>query len=198
MKKGKISDEDLLTAIQSGGRDCDEAMAYLYRMHVDKIVSFVVARNGSREEAKDVFQDSLVNLLIGVRKGKFEVKSTIGTYLYAISKNLWYRRFNRSTMEDSYKQANQKPDIGEETPEILLMGDDQKKMVDGLLGSLKTKCKEVLLLWAQKFSMKEIADELGYQNDQVVRNKKNLCLKELKENVRKFPEARNMVQELIK
>ena len=198
MKKLKNTDEDLLMALKAGGRECDEAMAYLYQKHVDKIVSFIIARNGSREEAKDVFQDSLVNLLMGVRQGKFEGKSSIGTYLYAISKNLWYRRFNRSTREDDYKSANKGSDIGEETPELLLMDNDQKEMIGGLLGSLKAKCKEVLLMWAQKFSMKEIAEELGYQNDQVVRNKKNHCLKELKERVRKSPEVRNIVQELIK
>ena len=52
-------------------------------------------------------------------------------------------------------------------------------------------------MWAQKYSMKEIAAALGYSNEQVVRNKKNHCLKELKELVRKNPEVRNLIGELL-
>ncbi|MEL6251851.1 MAG: hypothetical protein AAFR87_07565 [Bacteroidota bacterium] len=66
------------------------------------------------------------------------------------------------------------------------------------MDSLKDKCKEVLTMWAQKYSMKEIAEALGYSNEQVVRNKKNHCLKELKELVRKNPEVRNLIGELLK
>lgn len=198
MNRLSYTDEELIQAIKKGGRQCDDAMEYLYRRHVDQTIAFIVTRNGSREEAKDVFQDSLVNLLVSIREGKFEGKSTINTYLYAISKNLWYRRFNRSIREDDYKTTNQGPEAGELTPEISLMDNDQQKLVGDLLNSLKAKCREVLILWAQKFAMKEIADQLGYQNEQVVRNKKNHCLKELKERVRNNPQARSLIHELVR
>ena len=175
---------------RSGGSACDQAMEYLYRHNVDQIVGFIVKRNGSREEAKDVFQDAMVNLLMSIRSGKFEGKSSLHTYLYAISKNLWYRRFNRSVRADEYKASNPTDDKDTITPELTLISDDQHAQLMELMDKLKRNCKEVLYLWAQKYSMKEIAENLGYGNEQVVRNKKNHCLKELKELVRTHPEIR--------
>lgn len=49
-----------------------------------------------------------------------------------------------------------------------------------LLDGLKDKCREVLNLWAYSYSMSEIAQMLAYSSPQVVMNKKNLCLKELR------------------
>ena len=195
--KRQYSDQELIAAIRSGGSACEMAMEYMYKKHIDRIVGFIVQRNGSREEAKDIFQDAVVNLLVSIRSGKFEGKSTLGTYLYAISKNLWYRRFNRSLRSDEIKAAQAPDETDSDTPEILLMNNDQEVLLSRLMDQLKDKCKGVLSMWAQKYSMKEIAEALGYGNEQVVRNKKNLCLKELKELVRKHPEVRNLVKELV-
>ncbi|MDX2246954.1 MAG: sigma-70 family RNA polymerase sigma factor [Bacteroidia bacterium] len=197
MKRLNYTDEAVIKAIREGGKACDEVMAFLYRRQVEQVVAFITTRNGSREEAKDVFQDALVNLLVAIREGKFEGKSSLNTYLYAISKNLWYRRFNRSVKEDDYKNANAGDEKTDFTPEVHIMDNDQRSLVSNLLGSLKAKCREVLILWAEKYSMKEIAEELGYQNEQVVRNKKNHCLSELKELVRNHPEARTLIEELV-
>ncbi|MEM7375571.1 MAG: sigma-70 family RNA polymerase sigma factor [Bacteroidota bacterium] len=193
----RYTDQELFAAIQGGGKACDQAIQYLYKKHLEKICKFVTGRNGSREEAKDVFQDAIVNLLVGIQEGKFEQKSSLGTYLYAISKNLWYRRFNRSLKQDNLESAGVSEEIEDGTPEILLMEDHQREMLGDLLSHLKPKCKEVLTLWSQRFSMKEIASQLAYSNEQVVRNKKNHCLKELKEMVRKNPDVQSLMAELV-
>lgn len=192
------NDQELVDQIKQGGSACERAMKHLYRQHLDSVVNFIVNRSGSREEAKDVFQDAVVNVLVAVQKGKFSGDSSLGTYLFAISKNLWYRRFKRSLKqgdmpEDYATEASEAPE-----PDVTLMGNDEQRLVQGLLGQLKSKCLEVLTMWAQKFAMKEIAQQLGYQNDQVVRNKKNHCLKELRKLVAQQPEARALVQELVK
>lgn len=193
----RYTDQEIFVAIQQGGSACDKAIQYLYRKHLEKICSFVTGRNGSREEAKDVFQDAIVNLLVSIQEGKFEGKSSLGTYLYAISKNLWYRRFNRSLKQDLLDSPEQSEEVAEDTPELLLMADHQRELLEHLLDSLKAKCKEVLTMWSQKYSMKEIASQLEYRNEQVVRNKKNHCLKELKSLVRNSAEAQSLVSELV-
>lgn len=191
-----MTDEVLIEAIQKGGKACDQALAYLYRTHMEKVIPFIMARNGSEEEAKDVFQDALVSLLMSIRKGSFEGKSSLQTFLFAISKNLWYRRFNRNQLSENYKANHVEETVEQSTPFVSLMDQDQQKTLEQLLAQLKPKCREVLNLWAQKYSMKEIAAQLGYSGEQVARNKKTACLKELKELVRTNPEIRALVQEM--
>lgn len=197
MNRGNYTDTELISALKAGGSSCDQAMAFIYRKHLDSVLSFIMARNGSREEAKDIFQDAVLSLLMSVQEGKFEGKSSLSTYLHAISKNLWYRRFRRSITADEYKASlsTDEKELGD--PEFILVDQDMEKQLQTLMGGLKDKCKEVLTLWAQKYSMKDIATALGYSNEQVVRNKKNHCMKELKEMVRKSPGVRSLIGELL-
>ncbi|MEL6676733.1 MAG: RNA polymerase sigma factor [Bacteroidota bacterium] len=197
-EKLNISDSSLIERIKQGGSACDQAMKWIYRQHVDQIVQFIVSRNGSQDEAKDIFQDAMINLMLSIQQEKFKGNSSLRTYLYAISKNLWYRRFNRSLREDAYKMEQSGAEDLAESPDVLLMETEKQQALHQMMDQLKVKCKEVLLLWARKFSMKEIAEKLGYQNEQVVRNKKNLCLKELKSLVQENPQVRNMIGELVK
>lgn len=191
------TDTELISALKAGGSTCDKAMAFIYRKHLDSVLSFIMARNGSKEEAKDIFQDAVLSLLMSVQEGKFEGKSSLSTYLHAISKNLWYRRFRRSITADEYKASLNKEEKELGDPEFIMVDQDTEKQLQVLMGELKDKCKEVLTLWAQKYSMKEIATALGYSNEQVVRNKKNHCMKELKELVRKSPGVRSLIGELL-
>ena len=100
--------------------------------------------------------------------------------------------------EDSYIQRQDKNEVDALSPEILIMHEDQRQGIRDILDTLKDKCKEVLLLWSQKYSMKEIAGELNYSNEQVVRNKKNHCMKELKEKVRTHPHIRQIIHDWVK
>ncbi|GAB4420409.1 MAG: hypothetical protein OHK0039_34000 [Bacteroidia bacterium] len=192
----QYTDEELIRWIQAGGTACERAMTYLYRRQGEPVIGYITARNGSREEARDILQNAIVNLLLVVQQGRFEGKSSLQTYLISTAKFIWFRRFNRSLRQDSL-EATEHDEPGGELPDLLLIEDDQARQLHALMGSLKDKCMDVLGLWAQKFSMKEIAERLGYANEQVVRNKKNHCLNELKERVRTQPSVRALVQELI-
>lgn len=99
--------------------------------------------------------------------------------------------------EESYIQKQDDNDVDYVSPEILIMEEDRRSGVNEILASLKDKCREVLLMWSQKYSMKEIAQAIGYSNDQVVRNKKNHCMKELKERVRNNPQIRQLIHDWV-
>ena len=52
---------------------------------------------------------------------------------------------------------------------------------------LGAACQKVLQMWQLSYSMKEIAEELGYKNDAVARKKKRLCMKKLLEILEEAP-----------
>ncbi|MCI4668898.1 MAG: sigma-70 family RNA polymerase sigma factor [Bacteroidia bacterium] len=191
------SDQELIERIKAGGHACEEAMGFIYKQYVDEVVAYLTRRQFDGEEARDVVQDAVINLLMGVQQGKFLGNSSLKTYLYAISKNLWLRRLRRKGTEDAYIQKQDETDVDHTSPEVLIMEEDQRSGVSEILAKLKERCREVLLMWSQKYSMKEIAQTLGYSNDQVVRNKKNHCMKELKEKVRNNPHIRQLIHDWV-
>ena len=160
-------------------------------------MKFITNRKGTLEDAEDVFQEGIAELVINIRTDRFKGGSTITTYLYAICKNIWFKKFRKTERKEKVQLSIVRDEIDEAGPEIQLIGEEQKTLVLSLFDHLKMKCKEVLYLWALNYSMKEIAAKLDYNNDQVVMNKKNLCLKELKEKLKSDPSFINKVRELI-
>ena len=66
-----------------------------------------------------------------------------------------------------------------------------------MLEQLGNACQKVLRLWAQHFSMTEIANELGYKNSQIAMNKKNRCLGKLRDSLEKNTSARESLKSYL-
>lgn len=178
-RKIKYSDKELLADILLGGKAEDKAITYLIKKNWEKVRQFVTTRNGKLEDAEDVLQEGITELLLNVRKKRFKGESAISTYLFAICKNIWYKKFQKQDKAALFKSEYSTETIGKNTPEILFIDEEQKANILALFDHLKAKCKEVLYLWGLNYSMKEIAKKLNYSSEQVAMNKKNLCLKEL-------------------
>ena len=55
-------------------------------------------------------------------------------------------------------------------------------------------CKEVLMLWAYGYKMKEIANIMNYKSDNMAKKKKYKCFKELLEFLEQNPEAKSALR----
>ncbi|MDN5216775.1 sigma-70 family RNA polymerase sigma factor [Fulvivirgaceae bacterium BMA12] len=179
-KRKKYNTEALISAIKSGGRQEEEAIGFLIEKDYGKIENLIVKRNGSVADAEDIFQEALTVLILNIRKGAFKGESTVHTYLYAICKGMWYKRFKKYTRESDHHAGMMVHDLDEETPEAVMLDEEQKSLLHQLFDQLRENCKEVLLYWGMSYSMTEIADMLSFSNAQVAMNKKNKCLKQLK------------------
>lgn len=196
LKRILYSEKDIIDDIKSGGSKQDRAIVHLLKKHESKITKFITFRKGSIEDAEDVLQEGITELVLNIRNGRFKGGSSLATYLFAICKNIWYKKFKKLDRSETYKSQQTPDDIDKINPEIQLISEEQKTLILALFDHLKTKCKEVLYLWGLNYSMKEIAEKLAYSNDQVVMNKKNLCLKELRERLKNDQEFIKKVREL--
>ena len=64
-------------------------------------------------------------------------------------------------------------------PETQLLSDEQKEILDELLSRLGERCKNVLKLWLNGYSMKEIASKLELTSDTMARKIKYKCKNDL-------------------
>ncbi len=183
-----IKDDALIALLQSGKRhENDRALSYLYQKHYRMLESLVQKYNGSDADAQDVFQDSLIVLFNQVKSGQFELKSSISTYLYAIARNIWFKKF-RTVSKESELQAVHEAIPEEENQLGFLEKSEKSNLIAQLLGQLDEKCRKLLLLfYYERQRMKYIADEMGWQSEQVAKNQKTLCMKKLKGMVNANP-----------
>ena len=195
-KRKKFSDQQMVEAIKQGDRLENEVISYLIEKNQGRISQLIVARSGAQEDAEDVLQEALAALIFNVKTGRFKGESSLHTYLYAISKGMWYKRFKKYVREKKHHTTLIIDDQDESTPEIDLMDQEQKILLVQLFDQLKSKCKEVLYYWGQGYAMNEIADKLEFSGAQVAMNKKNKCLKELRGLMDHDPLVQQLVVEL--
>lgn len=190
-ERGADSDE-LLAAMLAGGEELEQAIVRMYEDPAcrGRVVKFVRSKGGTQEDAEDVFQESVRLAILGVRGGKYAGTGSLAAYVFGVSRNLWYKRFQQKVRlrltEDSSAQATV-PEAPED-PEAGYLEEELRQHLNALLDQLSPKCREVLELWKLSYSMREIAERVGYKSEGVARKKKRLCLVKLIELLDANPE----------
>ena len=187
-------DTELLDAIRSGGRRLETAMHdLLHSGWKEGIGAYVRARGGNRQDGEDVFQDGIRHLIMNVRAGRFNGKSSLKTYLSSICKNLWHTRFSRAVKLGEIKHHAAPETPYEPGPEQLFLQKERSAVLEKLLAQLGEKCKQVLGRWSLGFSFAEIGALTG-KAEGTVRKQKHDCLKRLTGLLKDKPE---LVAELL-
>jgi len=175
-------DEELLLAIRENIR-LDDALRYLYRNYFGGISIYIQQNQGNKQDAEDIFQESIIAFIQLVQSNKFRGDASVKTFLFAINKNTWLnelkRRSRAGSRETNFEKAKETIDEG---ITHYIAGREARTQVLGIMDKLGEGCKKILLAYYyENLSMKEIVSTLNYENDQVLRNKKYKCLKQLEQ-----------------
>ncbi|MEO7984808.1 MAG: hypothetical protein ABI688_12080 [Bacteroidota bacterium] len=97
--------------------------------------------------------------------------------------------------EEKYENAQDKT----ETDMSDLIVDREGKMeLLRLVGALGESCRKILMLfYYENLSMREILGATEYENEQVVRNKKYKCLKQLEQMLQANPALKQTLKNLL-
>jgi RNA polymerase sigma factor (sigma-70 family) len=193
-----IPDAVIIDTLQKG-KSMDEAVKALYRDHFESLAWFVMNNSGSKQDAEDIFQDVIVSFIDLVKKGKFRGEASIKTFLFAMNKNTWLnelkRRGRAGQRELKYEKEQDKMEM--DTTHFIADREATKQVMD-LVGELGDTCKKILLMfYYENLSMKEILEGLDYENEQVVRNKKYKCLKQLEQMITANPALKQNLKNLL-
>jgi RNA polymerase sigma factor (sigma-70 family) len=179
-----FSDEDIIAQIQAGN---ERSLNALYDKCKSKAIRFLTINGADYETAQDIFQDAMVLFYEKVRKGNFEQRSTIQTYLNSVCRNI-FLNIIRGEKEikiplDIVIDINilDTIDVYEEEKEIRI------SKIETELLNLKNKggkCFEMLYAYFYEGkNMKEIAKQFEYTDADNAKHQKARCQKQLKEMV---------------
>jgi RNA polymerase sigma factor (sigma-70 family) len=166
----------------------------IYDEHYSLIERMIVSQRGDSDDAKDIYQEAFLIFLDNIQNPNFELTVKISTYLYAIAKNLWFKRL-RVLGQQSFiideRFADELPDVSENVDRFL----EEEQKYDNLylgLEQLGEPCKSVLTdFFFQKLSMEAIAIKHGYTNSDNAKTQKYKCLMRLKKLVAVGQKRRN-------
>jgi len=165
-----LSDDIIIRGIRN--RD-DTAFKYLQVKFQDGVRLMVLEMGGTREDARDVFNEGLIALIKLVERDNFELTCKLGTLVYALCNKKWKQQLEKQAAARNYHLRRDDPDpphdFTEDTDEKLyrnIFWESFKKLGD--------TCKKILEGYLKGDSPKDIAMMLGYTYN-YVRKKKSLC-----------------------
>ena len=191
-------DSEMVTNIRSGQR-LEETIKAIYRGHFDSLSWYVMNNSGSRQDAEDVFQEVVVSFIDMVQKDKFRGDSAVKTLLFSINRHIWLNELKRRgralAREEKYERGQ---DRVEPDSSHLIADREGKAEVTRLVGELGESCRKILLLfYYENWSMKDILKTVDYENEQVLRNKKYKCLKQLEKILNEKPSLKQTLKTLL-
>ena len=162
-----------------GKDDLDEALRALYKSCYKDVVQDIRFKGAEREDAEDVFQEALLVLVKKIQRQEFRNESGLKTFLKGIARNVWLSQQRsderRKVRETSYMHG------GDEVEAPKLWRESHKEFSE-LLDILGEGCKTLLIkFYFEEMDMEVLARQFNYKSIQVLRNRKVLCLKKLRE-----------------
>jgi RNA polymerase sigma factor (sigma-70 family) len=167
--------------LQGLARSDKKAIESIYKSHYNMVQSLILNNNGSAEDAKDIFQETMIVLYKKARAGDFELNCQIKTYLYSVSRRLWLKRLQQMNRFAPALQDVENTIPVEEEMEQHEKSNEEFQAMEKAIGHLGEPCKSLLeAYYFQKKSMHEIAAGFGYTNADNAKNQKYKCLMRLK------------------
>jgi len=178
------TEQQLLAALAAGERSATEQ---LYQQHYHIINGWLIKNGGSSADGADLFQEAMVVLFGKAQDNNFRLTCSIGTYLFAISKHLWYKKLQRQHREPVYLLDNtgtEEDDTGigyEDDINVHHEREAHYEQLDTALGQIGEPCRSLLkAYYHHDKSMQEIAADFGYTNPDNAKTQKYKCLARLR------------------
>ncbi len=174
----EISDDILLEKLKS-----EEKAAYelLYKFYFPSIAHYIRQNSGNEHDAEDIFQETIIVLLNKVRQPDFELTSSLKTYLFSISKNLWLKNIRND------KKLSFNPDIADiELVTDESSDDDQEEKVMTWFEKITENCQRILkAIFFMDEPMGNLMTKMGWKNKHTAANQKYKCIEQIRKESKK-------------
>ena len=178
------TDQQLLAALAAGERT---ATGQIYQQHFHIVNGWLIKNGGTPADAADLFQEAMVVLFGKAQEENFMLTCSIGTYLFAVSKRLWYKKLQKQSRGPAILQNN----IGTEEDELELAYEEDinvhyerevhYEQLGNALDQVGEPCRSLLkAFYHNDKSMQEIAADFGYTNPENAKTQKYKCLARLR------------------
>ncbi|MEO6455084.1 MAG: sigma-70 family RNA polymerase sigma factor [Ginsengibacter sp.] len=146
--------------------------------------------NLAYDDSFSAYSDAVMSALHNILSDRFDGYSSLKSYLFQIFSNKCVDIVRKNTTNKQGVHYNTtEPEMLGQLPDnartmVEKMIDQQKKMIiKQHLNTIGEKCKEILLLFEDCLTDKQIAEELEYSNAAVAKTTRLRCLEKLREKM---------------
>ena len=160
----------------------------IYQTFFSPVFGFIRSNSGNVEDAKDIFQEGIMVMYRMVQKEDFQLTSSFLSLLFSICRNLWFKSLRKRPFYEEVGESReaQEMELDKGIEEII-----NDRAIDSLvrkkLGTLGAKCRALLDLFFEGYSMKEIVSKLKMSSISFAKKKKFQCKERLVQMVKADP-----------
>lgn len=182
------TDEALIEDIRSGGSAREDALKRIYLLPGlrESVFRYILEHGGSRQDAQDIFQESIVLLDRNLREGRFEGKSALSTYFVAIAKWRWVTVQRQQGRYTELAPAHYDAEV--DSPEADTIRREYRELFQEALAQIGDRCRELLQLYQLEYSMEEIAQKMQYGSADVAKKEAYRCRMRFRELLENHPQ----------
>lgn len=179
-------DRFLLQRLKENGQ---EAYLLLYQLYCPDLPRYVLRNSGNREDAEDLFQETLLVLLHKIRKTDFTLNSKLKTFLYAINRNQWLKKIKSRDIPFSFEVFEQVDALTLDVIDIDVQQHHQpENLIQRLFENITGHCVVLITrIFLKQHEHEALIKELGYKNSHTFQNQKYKCINQLRKAGKKSP-----------
>ena len=180
-----FTDQQIIDAFRAGGPVRESAWEFAYKEWRGKVLRVVIDRGGTREEALEAINGTVKDFEARLCQPSFVLENKLSTFFVTCVKNEWLRMQKKKKMDSAVQSADQdflertadknSRETLEEGAEIARAA-ELEALIDSTLSRIGERCKTILLMFMNRYSMQAIAEKMGFPGgEQVAKNEKRKC-----------------------
>ena len=190
------TDKEIIRAISEG--DPMNCVDQLYQTEYPKLKRYIIKNSGNEEDAKDLFQESIMTLFSHIKLKKFKEEYSIGGFLYIVGCNAWKKRCKKRKLEiisDDIPAEN----FSENLTYNHLFNQERQQAIKRIFSKLGDNCTKLLkaVIYDNK-SHREIMSEFGYSSEATSRTSLFKCKKRLAKIAKENTSLESYLKEELK
>ncbi|MEM7373088.1 MAG: sigma-70 family RNA polymerase sigma factor [Bacteroidota bacterium] len=186
-----VSQQELLPTLQLGGAAMkpviDTVVRDLCQCHefLRTVIQHVRKNGGSNQDAEDLLQEGLAQLVANLYENKYRGESSLENYAFGICKFKWANVLRKKSRHMQLVDSDRLVKLNPADPSIPPSEDEE--WIWTILGQMNEGCKDLFKLVYQGFTRKEIGGQLNLA-EQTVKNKISSCRQQFSRLVKADPE----------
>ena len=185
-------EREIIDSIAQNGVERKKGEERLFNRYAYFIKEAVYKYSVSEEDGFDLYSDTILSAIEKIANGSFQGRSSLKTWLYSIFHNKYVdllrkKTTNKSSIHQTLSISDMLLQVSDQSKTIVqrLVDKTDWEILRDRLVQVGENCRQMLMLWADGYSDKDIAGLMEYKTSDVVKTSRLRCLEKLKQLYRK-------------
>ena len=172
------SDQQYIEALR---RNDARLIREIYQHYSAQALRWVVARGGSPDDARDIFQEALMAVFDKAQQPDFELTCPLGALLHVIWSRKWIDRLRQKGRETEVRNEEERRYNIEVADDVLTTAEDalaeqsRQERLTRAFAQLSDLCRQLLTLLSNGIAPREAAETLQMNSVDTLYRRKNAC-----------------------